>query len=168
MATPSPASDNVAGNGRTATAGTPSRSPGATHSPAPETEAADVNERENVDDITATPPAEAPSGATAGTADGGPSEAPSGATPEDPADASAPAAETGDPDATPVPTYSGNKIAFEVPEGGGTKNTSSAGGIIMIIIVALALISVASGIVEKIVRYYKNKNRSGGSGNEKR
>ena len=65
---------------------------------------------------------------------------------------------TVDPDATPVPTYNGNIIAFEVPEGSGKKNTSSAGGIIMIIIIALAFISVASGIVEKIVRYYKERD----------
>lgn len=65
---------------------------------------------------------------------------------------------TPDPDATPIPTYNGNVIKFEVPEGGGKKNTSSAGGIIMIIIIALAFISVASGIVEKIVRYYKGRD----------
>ena len=65
---------------------------------------------------------------------------------------------TPDPDATPIPTYNGNIIKFEVPEGGGKKNTSSAGGIIMIIIIALAFISVASGIVEKIVRYYKGRD----------
>ena len=59
---------------------------------------------------------------------------------------------TRDPNATPIPTYNGDKIKFEVPEGGGTKNTSTAGGIIMIIIIALAFIFVASGIVEKIVR----------------
>ena len=66
--------------------------------------------------------------------------------------------DTPDPNATPIPTYNGNIIKFEVPEGGGKKNTSSAGGIIMIIIIALAFISVASGIVEKIVRYYKGRD----------
>ena len=73
-------------------------------------------------------------------------------------DATADPEATVDPDATPVPTYNGNIIAFEVPEGGGKKNTSSAGGIIMIIIIALAFISVASGIVEQLVRYYKERD----------
>ena len=69
-------------------------------------------------------------------------------------------AATSVPDATPVPTYNGDKIAFEVPEGGGNNNASTPGGVIMIIIVVLAIISVVSGIVEKIVKYYKNRDNN--------
>ena len=66
--------------------------------------------------------------------------------------------ETADPDATPVPTYNGNVIKFEVPEEGGKKNTSSAGGVIMLIIIGLALISVVTGIVEKIIKAVRHRN----------
>lgn len=66
--------------------------------------------------------------------------------------------ETADPDATPVPTYNGNVIKFEVPEEGGKKNTSSAGGVIMLIIIGLALISVVTGIVEKIIKAIRRRN----------
>lgn len=65
---------------------------------------------------------------------------------------------TPDPDATPVPTYNGDKILFE-PGESGSNNTSSAGSIIMIIIVVLAILSIVSGIVEKIVKYYKNRDK---------
>ena len=64
---------------------------------------------------------------------------------------------TPDPDATPVPTYNGDKILFE--PGGGSGNGSTAGSVIMIIIVVLAILSIVSGIVEKIVKYYKNRDK---------
>ena len=65
---------------------------------------------------------------------------------------------TPDPDATPIPTYNGDKILFE-PGEGGSDNTSSPGTVIMIIIVVLAILSIVSGIVEKIVKYYKNRDK---------
>jgi hypothetical protein len=66
---------------------------------------------------------------------------------------------TPDPDATPLPTKHEERILFETSEEGGTSNTSSPGGVIMIIIVVLAILSVVSGIVEKIVKYYKNRDK---------
>ena len=67
---------------------------------------------------------------------------------------------TRDPNATPVPTYNGNVIKFEVPEGEGKNNTSSAGGVIMIVIIGLAALSVLSGIVEMIVKHFKNRDKN--------
>ncbi|MBP5631500.1 MAG: hypothetical protein J6Y21_01900 [Clostridia bacterium] len=65
-----------------------------------------------------------------------------------------------DPDATPLPTTErGEHILFEGTDEGGSGKTS-AGSVIMIIIVVAALLSVVSGIVEKIVKYYKNRDKN--------
>jgi len=67
---------------------------------------------------------------------------------------------TRDPDATPLPTTErGEHILFEGTDEGGSGKTS-AGSVIMIIIVVAALLSVVSGIVEKIVKYYKNRDKN--------
>ena len=67
---------------------------------------------------------------------------------------------TPDPDATPLPTTErGEHILFEGTDDGGSGKTS-AGSVIMIIIVVAALLSVVSGIVEKIVKYYKNRDKN--------
>jgi len=64
------------------------------------------------------------------------------------------------PDATPLPTTErGEHILFEGTDEGGSGKTS-AGSVIMIIIVVAALLSVVSGIVEKIVKYYKNRDKN--------